>query len=212
MLTLVPEAIEAYALAHTTRTREELFQRLAAQTRAASDMPQMQVGAIEGRLLALLVRLSGARRALEIGTFTGCSALHIADALPAGGRLVTLDVDPATGAIAQAAFDEAGLSDRIERRLGPAAELIPTLEGPFDFVFIDADKVNYPLYWELVVPKVRPGGLIVADNVLWSGKVVDPKEPSDHALVAFNARVRSDPRVDQVMLTVRDGVTLAVVR
>lgn len=212
MLTLVPESIEAYALAHTTRTREALFDRLAAETRASSAMPQMQVGAIEGRLLALLVRLSGARRALEIGTFTGCSALHIADALPADGRLVTLDVDPQTGAIAQRAFEEAGLADRIERRLGPAAEILPTLEGTFDFVFIDADKVNYPTYWELVVPRVRPGGLIVADNVLWSGKVLEPRDASDRALVAFNARVHADPRVEQVMLTVRDGVTLARVR
>lgn len=209
MLTLVSPEIDAYALAHSTQKHHDLLARLAEETRAASDWPQMQVGAIEGRLLSLLVRLTGARRAVEIGTFTGCSALHIADALPEDGKLTTLDVEPKTTAIASRYVAEAGLAHKVDFRMGQAAHILPTLDAPFDFAFIDADKVNYGVYWELLVPRMRSGGLIVADNVLWSGKVLQPEAESDHALVAFNERVRNDPRVEQVMLTVRDGVTLA---
>ena len=209
MLTLVPHEIDAYAKAHTTATLTDLHDRLAAETREQTTMPQMQVGVLEGRLLALLVRLVKPRLAVEVGTFTGCSALHIAEALPAGGRLITLDIDPHATGIARRYFAEAGLLDRIDLQLGPALESIAKIREPVDFAFIDADKENYSAYWDALVPKVRPGGLIVADNVLWSGKVLDPQSASDHAIVAFNLKVREDPRVEHAMLTVRDGMTVA---
>ncbi len=212
MLSLVQPEIDAYALAHSTRVHPELLDRLAAETQASTELPQMQVGAIEGGLLGLLVRLSGAQRAVEIGTFTGCSAIHIAAALPEHGTLDSLDINPMTTGIAARYLAEAGLAHRVRLHLQPAAQLLPTLEGPFDFAFIDADKVGYLAYWELLVPRMRPGGLIVADNVLWSGRVLAPTDESTRAIVAFNERVRADVRVDQVMLTVRDGITLARVK
>jgi caffeoyl-CoA O-methyltransferase len=183
------------------------------ETVAKTTMPQMQVGAAVGQLLGLLVKLLAPRHAVEIGTFTGCSGLHIGAAMT-DGRLVTIDINPDTTAIARRYFDEAGLGERIEARLGPALDVLDALRReragePLDFVFIDADKGGYASYWDAVVPDVRPGGLICVDNVLWSGRVLDPKSEDDHAIVRFNAKVAADPRVDQVMLTVRDGLTLA---
>lgn len=211
MLTLVPEAIERYAAEHA-EALPEIYERLRAETYAELDCPQMQVGRIEGRLLKLLARLTGARRAVEIGTFTGYSALSIAEGMVEGGVLVTLDKDPVAAAVARRYFAEAPWGHRIRLVEGPALASLEAIEGPLDLAFLDADKVAYIDYWERLVPKMRPGGLLVADNVLWSGKVLDPKEASDRALVAFNRHVAADPRVDQVMLTVRDGMTLAIVR
>ncbi|MBT9559932.1 MAG: class I SAM-dependent methyltransferase [Myxococcales bacterium] len=213
MLTLVPDAIERYAHAHSTSEWSELLERLRVETVAKTTMPQMQVGAAVGQLLGLLVKLLAPRHAVEIGTFTGCSGLHIGAAL-SNGRLVTIDINPDTTAIARRYFDEAGLADRVEARLGPALDVLEVLRreragDPLDFVFIDADKGGYSAYWDAVVPDVRPGGLICVDNVLWSGRVLDPKSEDDHAIVRFNAKVAADPRVEQVMLTVRDGLTLA---
>jgi caffeoyl-CoA O-methyltransferase len=170
----------------------------------------MLVGALEGRLLALLVAVSGARRVLEIGTFTGYSAIAMAEALPAGGRLTSLEVDPERAATAAEHIEAAGVADRVEIVLGRAIDSLRDLEGPFDLAFIDADKPSYPDYFEAVVPLVRPGGLIVADNVLWSGKVLDePGEDRDAAaLRIFNDLVLHDRRVECAMLTVRDGITL----
>lgn len=209
MLTLVPELIESYAVAHSTPV-SELYERLRQETLASTTAPQMQVGPLEGRLLMLLARLTAAKRAVEVGTFTGYSALSIAEGMAEGGRLITCDVDPVNTAIARRYFAEAAWGDRIELRLGPAIETLPAIDGPLDLVFIDADKEGYIDYWEHLVPKVRPGGVLLADNVLWSGRILDPSSDSDHALVRFNQHVRADPRVDHVMLTVRDGLTLAV--
>ncbi len=211
MLTLVPEAIEAYAVEHSSPVGD-LYERLRAETLAQTAMPQMQVGPLEGRLLRNIARLVGARRAVEVGTFTGYSALSIAEGMTSDGKLITCDIDPETAGIAQRYFDEAPWGHRIELRLGPAADTLATIDGPIDLAFIDADKAGYLAYWELLVPRVRPGGVILVDNVLWSGAVLAPEEPSAHALVAFNKRVRTDDRVDHVMLTVRDGITMAVVR
>jgi caffeoyl-CoA O-methyltransferase len=158
----------------------------------------------------LLARLTGARRAVEIGTFTGYSALSIAEGMAEGGHLTTCDIDPVNTAIAKRYFAEAAWGHRIELRLGPAMTTLPSIDGPLDLVFIDADKEGYVDYWEHLVPKVRPGGVLLADNVLWSGRVLDPATDSDRALVRFNQHVRADSRVDHVMLTVRDGLTLAV--
>jgi caffeoyl-CoA O-methyltransferase len=210
-MTLVPETIEAYATEHSQPVTP-LFEALREETFAAMRDPQMQVGRLEGTFLRLLVKLSGARRALEIGMFTGYSGLMIAEGLPEDGTLITCDVDPKAEAIARRAFGKSPVGKKIEIRMGPALETLKTLKGPLDFVFIDADKENYLAYYEAVLPLLRKGGLIVADNTLWSGRVLAPKSESDRAIVRFNDAVAGDARVDKVLLTVRDGMTLAVKR
>jgi caffeoyl-CoA O-methyltransferase len=159
-----------------------------------------------------MVRLANARRVLEIGTFTGYSSLSIAAGLPADGRVVTCDVDPDATAIARRYWARSEHGAKITLELRPALETLATLTGPFDLVFIDADKVNYQRYWDACVPLVRSGGVLLADNVLWSGNVLAPQTQDDHAIVAFNRHVAQDDRVEQVMLTVRDGITVAVKR
>jgi len=208
MAFIVDEQVEGYAEEHTTPVGE-LFERLAEETRAKTSAPQMMVGRIEGQFLATLVRLSGARRILEFGTFTGYSSISMASALPPDGRIITCDVDPEATAIARRYIDESGHGDKIEIRLGPALETIETLEAPFDLVFIDADKPNYRAYYEAALPLLADDGLIIADNVLWSGRVVEEDgDESTRAIKEFNEHVRADSRVVSVMLTVRDGMTL----
>jgi caffeoyl-CoA O-methyltransferase len=202
---LVEPRVDAYAEAHTTPSGE-LFERLAAETREKTEWPQMMVGEVEGRLLEFLVRLMRARRVLELGTFTGYSSLSMARGLAEGGRVITCDVDPETTAIARRYAEEAGLADRIEYRLGCALETIAELEGPFDLVFIDADKPNYRNYYEAVLPKLADDGLIVADNALRDGRVLE--DDADEPMREFNDHVRNDPRVECVLLTVRDGMLL----
>ena len=209
MEALVAPEIETYAAKHST-PESSIFTDLVKITHEKTDLPQMQVGRLEGALLRVLVRLTGAKRVLEIGTFTGYSALAMAEGLPEEGRLITLDIDEKTNAIAQEAWDKSPHGKKIEARLGPAAATIESLDGSFDMAFIDADKANYTRYWDLVVPKIRTGGLIAVDNVLWSGRVLNPSDESDKAIVAFNTHAASDARVDCAMLTVRDGVLLAV--
>jgi caffeoyl-CoA O-methyltransferase len=205
---VVEEQIEEYAEQHTTPDGE-LFERLAEETRAKTTAPQMMVGRIEGQFLATLVSVKGARRVLEIGTFTGYSAISMASALPPDGHLITCDVDPETTAIARRYMDESGHGDKIETRLGPALETLETLEGRFDIVFIDADKENYRNYYEAALPLLADDGLLIADNVLWSGRVVEEDgDESTRAIKAFNEHVRADGRVVSVMLSVRDGMTL----
>ncbi len=209
MIAFIPEKIEAYAAAHSM-PESPLFAELAATTRAQTTQPQMMVGPLEGALLKNLVRMTGAKRALEIGTFTGYSALSIAEGLPDDGTLITCDIDPKATAIARSFWERSPHGRKITLKLAPALDTIATLAGPIDLVFIDADKKNYVRYWEACVPKVRSGGVLLADNVLWSGAVLDPKTDDDRALAAFNQHVQKDARVDVVMLTVRDGVTVAV--
>jgi len=170
----------------------------------------MLTGTIEGRFLEFLVYATGARRVLELGTYSGYSAISMAAALPAEGRIDTCEVEEQHAAVAHRYIEEAGLSDRITIHLGPALETIARLEGEFDFVFIDADKENYVNYYEAVLPRLTERGLIAADNTLWSGRVLDESDDSEATLAirAFNEHVRSDDRVVSVMLTVRDGVTL----
>jgi caffeoyl-CoA O-methyltransferase len=198
MIPLVSEAIQNYADTHSS-PEPELFAELARETRATQKDPQMMVGHSEGLLLRLLVVIARARRVLEIGTFTGYSALAMAMGLPADGELVTCDVDPEATTVAQKYWDRSPPERRsasCSRRIGHHRHA----ERPFDLVFIDADKPNYIRYWDSVLGLVRAGGLIVADNVLWSGRVLDPKEASDRALAAFNDHVQRDVRVEHVML------------
>jgi len=209
MSPIVSTPIDAYCLAHTTPA-DPLLDELAAYTRAHCKLPQMLTGPVEGTFLKMLVQISGAKRVLEIGTFTGYSALSMAAGLPDDTELITCEIDLEHARIAQTFFDRSPHGKRIVLMLGPALDTLRALptDTTFDFVFIDADKENYLNYYEAVLPRLKSGGLIVADNTLWSGKVLDPKEKSDHAIVAFNAHVANDPRVEQVLLSVRDGVLL----
>jgi caffeoyl-CoA O-methyltransferase len=200
--------VDAYAEAHTTPSGE-LFERLAAETREKTTLPQMMVGEVDGRFLEFLVRLMRAQRVLELGTFTGYSSLSMARGLPEGGRVISCDVDEETTANARRYAEEAGLADRIEYRIGPALETIAQLDGTFDLVFIDADKPNYRNYYEAVLPKLSDNGLIVADNALRDGAVL---EDGDEPMKEFNDHVRNDPRVECVLLTVRDGMLLVMKR
>ncbi len=204
----IDPAVEQFARDHT-EVESELHARLREETYRVMDRPQMQVDVIEGRFLKMLVRLTQAKTIIEIGTFTGYSALMMAEGLPGDGRLITCEIDPKAEAIARRYFSESPHGNKITLRMGPALETIRTLSGPLDFVFIDADKASYSNYYEACLPLLKPGGLIVADNVLWSGKVLEPKDADDHAIVAFDRMVQSDPRVENVCLTVRDGMMLA---
>lgn len=203
------QALEAYCCTCST-PESDLLVRLAQETRATTEMPQMMVGQLEGNFLRLLVRLARAKHVLEIGTFTGYSALSMAAGLPADGRITTLDVNAETVAIAKRYWAESPDGQKIHSLLGPARETLATLPGPFDMVFVDADKSSQIEYWELLLPKLAPGGLIVVDNVHYSGQVLAPEPGSTaHDVNEFNAHVRRDERVEVVMLTVRDGMTLA---
>ena len=206
---VVDDKVEAYAAAHSTPEHPALA-ACAAETRETEESHGMMVGLLEGRFLETLVWLSGARRILEIGTFTGYSALSMAAALPPEGRLITCEVSPERAEVARRHFDASPWGDRIEIRVGPALDTLAGLDGPFDLIFVDADKTNYRNYYEAALPMLAERGLMAVDNVLWSGRVLDPDDQTDDtvAIQAFNDFVRDDPRVTCVMTTVRDGVTL----
>ncbi|MGH9293665.1 MAG: O-methyltransferase [Acidimicrobiales bacterium] len=201
--------IEAYATEHCSAEPENL-QAVAAATIAEHADAQMMVGRLEGGFLAMLVHCLRPALVLEVGTFTGYSALSMAEALPEGGRIVTCELDPTHAAAARANISESPFSSRIDLREGPALATIASIPAPVDFCFIDADKISYLDYFEAVLDKLAPSGLIAADNTLWSGQVLDPSDisASTEALRHFNDTVAVDPRVKVVMLTVRDGVTL----
>lgn len=209
MAFVVRDEIEEYAEAHTTPP-EPLLEELAGETRSTLPNAAMLTGTIEGRLLEFLVFVSRARRVLELGTFSGYSSLSMAAALPPDGHIDTCEVDPEHAALARSYIERSPHAGRITVHLGPALETIDRLEGTFDLVFLDADKVNYLRYYETLLPRLAERGVLVADNTLWSGKVLDEADESEStaALRAFNEHVRADPRVVCTMLTVRDGVTL----
>ena len=205
-MSIVDDAVDQYAEEHTTPSGD-LFDRLAAETREKTTVPQMMVGRVEGKFLEFLVRATSAQLVLELGTFTGYSSISMARGLTGTGKVVSMDVNPDTTAIARRYADEAGVADRIDYRLGEALDALPSLEGPFDLIFIDADKSNYVNYYEALLPKLAANGLLIADNTLWSGRVVDEDaDETTRVIQQFNDRVRDDPRVEQVMLTVRDGM------
>ena len=203
------QEIDGYAEAHSS-PEHPLLAEVAAETRATQEAHGMMVGLLEGRFLETLVWLSGARRILEIGTFTGYSALCMASAMPPDGRLITCEINPERVPIARRHFDASPWGDRMEIRLGPALDTVAGLDGPFDLVFIDADKTNIRNYYEAVLPKLAERGIVAVDNVLWSGQILDPDDQSEQtvAIRAFNDFVATDERVTAVMLTIRDGVTV----
>lgn len=207
----IDPTLEDFAAVHSSAEPPHL-QRLAAFTRQHVDRPVMLSGHLQGRFLALLSRMAAPRTVLDIGTYTGYSALCLAEGLADGGVVHTIDANAALAPVVERAIDDAGMTGRIQRHLGHAARIIPRLTGPFDLVFIDADKENYVRYWDLVIDNMRPGGLILADNVLWSGRVVAPEREWDdetRGLVAFCRKVKADPRVDHVLVPLRDGLMVA---
>jgi caffeoyl-CoA O-methyltransferase len=205
----VNDDFDRYCEEHTTPPPAWLAE-VARETHEQLDFPQMLTGTVEGRFLEMLVWASEARRVLEIGTFSGYSALSMAAALPDDGRIITCEVSEKHADFAKRCIDASPYADRIEIRLGPARETIRGLDGPFDLVFIDADKTGYSGYFDATLPLLAPRGLIVIDNTLWSGRVIDPPGDDDNAkaLAALNDRLANDDRVVTVQLTVRDGVTL----
>lgn len=207
MISLIDPALEQYAISHSSKP-EVLLQQLAEHTKLRSKTPQMLIGPLEGMLLRFLIRSSKARRLLEIGTFTGYSALTMALELPQDGELISCEISPTRAAIAQSFFDRSDCHDQISIMVGDARQSIKQLSGKFDLIFIDADKENYLNYYQATLPLLAENGLMVVDNVLWSGAVLDPQQTSDCAIVEFNTAVAADPTVEQVMLSVRDGMLL----
>lgn len=210
----LPESLEAYIENHS-EAEPELLRELTRETHLKVLMPRMITGHYQGRVLSLISRLSRTANILEIGTYTGYSALCLAEGLSPGGKLHTIDKNDELRAMQRRYFDRSPYRDQIIQHTGMALEILPGLKGPFDLVFIDADKTEYPQYFEAVLPKVRKGGLILLDNVLWSGKVLDPPDPRDQAtaiLKDFNKALQADPRVRTVVLPIRDGLTICTVQ
>lgn len=206
--------LEAYVAAHS-QPETPLLQTIRRETHVQVLMPQMLSGALQSGLLAMLVRATQARCVLEIGTFTGYTALWMAQALPQDGLLHTIDVNEELEDRVRNYFGQSTVGDKVHYHVGNALEIIPTIHDTFDLVFIDADKDNYQHYYELVIDKVRAHGLIIVDNVLWSGKVVVAQDETDRktrVIQAFNDYVHQDPRVDNVLLPLRDGLMLLTKR
>lgn len=207
-MNFLAQNLEDYVIEHSAQ-EPALLQELARETHLKVLQPRMLSGAYQGRLLAMLSKLIAPTRVLEIGTFTGYSALCLAEGLHANGHINTIDIDEELSDIQQKYFKAAGVANQITQHLGNASELIPNIKGEFDLVFIDADKEQYPLYFDLIVDRVSSGGLIIADNVLWSGKVLEEaNDEATKALKVFNKKVADDTRVETLLLPVRDGLTL----
>ena len=204
--------LHRYLVAHNPPL-DPVMAELVAETHASfsADDAEMQIAPEQASFLEFLARLLGARRAAEVGTFTGLSALAVARALPPDGRLTCFDISSEFTSIARRYWERAGVTDRIELRLGPAEQTLTTLpdEPHLDLAFIDADKVSYQAYWEAIVPRMRPGGVVVVDNVLHHGAVLAPDNRNTAAIVAFNDMVLADARVESVMIPLADGLTLA---
>lgn len=207
---MVREDILHYIESHID-PQDEILSRLERETALNVINPRMLSGHLQGQILTMLARMISPRTILEIGTFTGYSAICLARGLQPGGMLVTIEINDELEGIARKYFNLAGLGLVIEQRIGPALEVLPELTGPFDMVFIDGDKREYGDYYELTVPLVNPGGWILADNTLWDGKVVSNPSEADaqtRGIMDFNARVATDQRVEKVILPLRDGLTI----
>jgi predicted O-methyltransferase YrrM len=204
------DKLEQYILSHI-EPEPELLQKLNRQTHVKIINPRMLSGHLQGRILKMLTQMAGAKRVLELGTFTGYSALCFAEALPADGVVHTIDDNDELEEFAYSFFAESPYSSKIIQHIGKALEIIPTLDEEFDLVFLDADKREYLQYYHAAFDKIPAGGYILADNTLWDGKVVQPVEPNDKqtiALLEFNDFVAKDPRVETVIIPLRDGLTL----
>lgn len=204
------EEIEEYSAAHTEE-ESALLKSLNRDTHANILSPRMLSGHMQGRFLSMISRMIRADRILEIGTYTGYSGICFCEGLNPGGKLITIDVNEELESFTRRYFDQSPFKDQIDYRIGNALDIIPTLTDTFDLVFIDADKINYSSYFNLCLEKVRPGGFLIADNVLWSGKVVEQLKKVDkdtQALLDFNRMVHEDPRVSNILLPIRDGLMI----
>jgi len=203
--------LEQYIADHS-QSEPELLQKLTRETHLKVIQPRMITGHFQGRVLSLLSKIINPKNILEIGTYTGYSALCLAEGLHKEGTLHTIDINEELHAIQRRYFDEGGYGSQIVQHTGDALKIIPDLEAVFDLVFIDAEKVSYDQYFEAALKKCRSGSVILSDNVLWSGKVVEPLNPKDKAtkiLMDYNGKVKEDPRVETVLLPIRDGLTLS---
>ncbi len=204
----LPEDLQKYINAHTSH-EPALLKKINRDTHAGVLMPRMLSGHVQGRFLSMISHLIKPKYILEIGTYTGYSAICMAEGLQPDGRLVTIDINEELESRTRSYFSEAGLSQKIDYSIGDASKIIPTLDMVFDLVFIDADKENYSNYYDLIFDKVRAGGLILADNVLWSGKVAGSKPDKDtRSLMEFNDKIMNDPRVENLLLPLRDGIMM----
>ena len=204
-------AIFNYCEAHTTE-EDPILQHIERETFAKVLMPRMLSGKLQGKMLEMFSKMLSPASILEIGTYTGYSAICLAKGLAPSGKLITIDINGELEERVKTFFDKSGLSAKIDYRIGNALDIIPQLKGNFDMVFIDADKTNYNNYYNLLVDRINPGGLLLADNVLWSGKILLKNEKIDKdtkALVEFNRLVQADPRVENVLLPIRDGILMA---
>jgi len=208
----IDPALLAYCEAHTSG-EDTLLKKITRETQAKVLMPRMISGHLQGKMLELFAKMLHAESILEIGTYTGYSGICLARGLKPGGKLTTLDINDELETMVRGFFEESGLANRIDYRLGNARDIIPTLDGPFDLVFIDADKFYYADYFELVIDKVKSGGIILADNVLWSGKILIEEgqkiDKDTQKILDFNRLVQEDPRVENILLPIRDGVLMA---
>jgi len=207
----IPEAIEQYAINHS-QPEPELLQKLSRETWQKVLAPRMLSGHLQGRVLSMLAKLIRPKFVLEIGTYTGYSALCLAEGLQEEGKLHTIDHNEELHDLQRKYFDASGFGKRIVQHTGDAAKLIPEISREFDLVFIDADKKNYPTYLEQILPKLKPGGVILSDNVLWSGKVVEELKPDDldtKALLEYNQLLNEHPQLETVLLPIRDGLTIS---
>jgi caffeoyl-CoA O-methyltransferase len=207
----LPEEIESYVAQHT-EIEPQLLNELNHETWEKVLIPRMLSGHIQGRVLSMLSHMINPKNVLEIGTYTGYSALCFAEGLQKGGKIHTIDINEELETMVNNYIEKANLRDSIINHIGNAVEIIPTLTETFDMVFIDADKTNYSNYYDLVFDKVKPGGYIIADNVLWSGKVIENKkdlDPDTLALIAYSEKIHADNRVQNVLFPVRDGLMIA---
>jgi len=204
----IPEAIDQYAVTHTKPESKALLE-LSRETHAKIYMPQMLSGHLQGRFLSMVSKLVQPKNILEIGTFTGYSAICLCEGLKPGGHLYTIDINEELLPMTTKYFKAAGISDRVKSLTGDALKIIPSIKATFELVFIDADKTNYSRYYDLVFDKMPSGGVILADNVLWSGKVIGNDDDADTiGIRKFNEKVQKDKRVENVLLPIRDGVMM----
>ena len=207
----ISEALDDYVVAHSEK-EPELLQQLTRETYQKVLQPRMLSGHFQGRILSVLSKLIAPSNILEIGTYTGYSALCLCEGLQVGGKLHTIDVNEELEDFQRKYFDKSGFGNQIVQHIGNATQIIPQLDEEFDLVFIDADKPNYPAYFNLIIGKMKKGGVILSDNVLWSGKVIEklnPKDISTKAVLEYNKLLAEDPRVETVLLPVRDGLTIS---
>ena len=208
----IDPALLAYCEAHTSG-EDFLLKKITRETQAKVLMPRMLSGHLQGKMLEYFTKMIQPQTILEIGTYTGYSGVCLARGLKKGGKLITLDINDELETMVRGFFEESGLAAQIDYRLGNALEIIPTLPGPFDLVFIDADKLNNSTYFDLIIDKVRPGGIILTDNILWSGKVLVAEgqkiDKDTKAILDFNEKIQNDPRVENILLPIRDGIMMA---